>query len=251
MADREERVIGFQAVQCINRMVQCVLDVTSTLRGYSGESTVEDVQADVLRAIGFLNQELTKLTGFLGYYPQQAKIDNALNWLGVLRSQVDGDGANLWAVLDTLQRRLGSRNNMNKLRNLGNQILEAVEENVVEFADTAIHYTPDHMLIAGWDLAEACGYVLQGRCSATGADGLYTTVDAIRNKANKHLITFNRMVYAFESEPEAAALMSAMQVVESQLPAATTLAELSTLGQTLLGSIPSAPLIRRHWKYGN
>ena len=251
MADREERAIGFQAVQCINRMVQCVLDITSTLRGYSDENTVEDIQADVLRGIGFLNQELTKLTGFLAYYPQQAKINNAVNWLNVLRADVDADGANLWTILDALQTNLGSQNNLNKLRNFGEQILSAVEENVTEFADVQTHYTPDHMLVAGWDLAEACGYVLQGKCSATGTEGFYTTVEAIKNRANKHIITFNRMVYEFASEPEATTLINAMQTVEEQISSATSLVDLSNIGQTLLSNIPSAPLIRRYWKYGN
>lgn len=250
MADRDERLIGFQVILCVNRTVDCVLTTAATLRGFYDAQTVEDIADDVNRAIEFIAQELTKLVGFVSYFPHQAKLDAALSWLNTTRTQLDADGANLWNLLDSLQKNLSKQNTIEKLETFGEQILAAIEENITEFADYDLHYKADHIFTAVWDLVECAGYVLQGINSASGEAGLYPTVDDRKHKFEKHSKTFQRLIGKL-AEPEAQTLILAMQSASASTDTASTLSDLNVIGQNLLTAIPSMPSLRRHWKWSN
>lgn len=268
MAERYDKLIGFQVIQKINLGNHVTYDSASNMLGgcpFTGEEVVipqgfydndEPLPATIeyVKELNTTNCKIadlevkTRLVEFIKHYNDDKAINRGLSYFSTKRQHVDRDSEEVLLHTESVK-------NVNRLINTFPEMnphgaLLSLYSESVDLYIQARHMEAEHHTTNVYqDLLNALALELMGLNSYTGEPtgwSFQTTLKKAMNKVRLAEMYISRVPYT----KEVRGFRAAVYQVQSDLVDAKKLKDLNTIGSYLFRRVPPLPLLRRWWIYG-
>jgi len=271
MANRIERLLGYQLCRKANQGNNFIYDASCQLRGLrpihltplvvwdQGDmeqagpgraATISDIKGMVSTERACINVEIRqRLDGFLAGYTDTTTITNGLAAFNTPKSCIDQDRGEIKVHDTSLESVIALVDTEDGLRDNGN-LLSLYQETVELHVKPEMLPMDEQRVTTYQGLLNAMAFELRGICSYTG-DAKYKTVEAIKEVIGGRLTTANLFWenYMWETV-ENNAMRTVQLYVENNLADCANKKDLELLGDYVDTHVEQMPVVRRWWNYG-